>query len=86
MKPTRGEDASVMIATHSPASAVANTISSSRSRHTGDSSASEVDEGERLGEQSNRAPHVHSALMEFARHSVERRPRRNHDVMADAVL
>jgi len=47
-------------------------------------------ERERLGEQSNRVPHVYRALMKFSSQDVaqlvERRSGRNDDVMADAVL
>jgi len=44
----------------------------------------------RCDEQPNGAPHIDLALMEFSRQDIaelaEQRPRRNDDVMADAVL
>src|SRR5438045_6316023 len=77
------------MAAHPPATAVANTTSSSPSRHWR-LERIRRDQGECLGEQPNRAPDIHRSLMEFSAQDiakfVEQRSRRNHDMVADTVL
>ena len=79
-----------MIAAHSPASAVANTTSSARSRHAGGSSGSGVTSRERLGEQLKGGPHINRALAELPLQDVtkliQQWLRRNDFVLADAVF
>lgn len=77
------------MAAHSPASAVANTTSSSRLATNCGLERIGDDGGERLGGQPNGAPHIDGALVEFSRQDiakfVEQRSRRNR-VLTDAML